>query len=294
MAYLCALLRSEEIPCWILDMSLLFKKPEKKLDSFLVPLRDKKNNKIRIRITDDIVMQKILKVKDQNAHVIQCIINDITLQETIKQYDKDVFDHVLENCNAWFQTDLSEEKIIQMFLPSINEQSEIKTLVSSIIEPTVFLDNIMMNSFSEVIPIMESKKTLTDIRIVLELEAQGIYIRSRKFGIRWLVKSIRMFQDDIHPVENLFDASTCNDIISSYKDDMNELEYSIEMEIDDLRNKIRYLQDYAHRARGLLDELENTKKKIHEGGEFSKEWAKKSDVFNKLVWNYQRDRLAEK
>jgi hypothetical protein len=86
--------------------TILFKKPERKLDSFLVPIRSSNNNKIRIRLVDEIVLQKILKVRDQDAHVIQCIVKDPEIQEKFKQYDHRVLLHVLENCNSWFGTDL--------------------------------------------------------------------------------------------------------------------------------------------------------------------------------------------
>lgn len=275
-------------------MSILFKKPERKLDSFLVPLRDKKNNKIRLRITDDITLQKILKVKDQNAYVIQYLVRDRELHDIIRQYDRDVLAHVLEHCNSWFQTDLSEEKIHEMFLPSFDEESVMKALVSSIIEPIVVLDNNLYNSFSDIVPIMESKKSLSNVRTLLEIEAQGIYIRSRKFGIRWLVKSVRMFQDDIQPVEDLFDLSTCDDIVASYKDDILELEQQVGFEINELTKKMQSLQDYMRRVKHLMDDVEYTKQTIDQGPEFVKEWGTKTDALHRLIWKYQRDRLVEK
>lgn len=272
-------------------MGLLFKKPERKLDSFLVPLRDKQNNKIRLRITDDIVLQKVLKVRDQEAYVVQCLLKDPQLKETIEQYDRAVLDHVLENCNSWFKADLSEEKILEMFLPSLSNQSELKALVSSIIEPVVMMDNVMRSSFCEVIPVLESKSSLSDIRIILELEAQGIYIRSRKFGIRWLVKSVRMFQED-HPAEELFDPSTCRDVIESYRDDIVELERQVGREVDDLAKKIDQLQQFMRRVKRNMEEIQLIR--IDEGPEFLKECGERALALHKLIWNYQRHRLEEK
>lgn len=270
-------------------MIILFKKPERKLDSFLVPIRDKKNNKIRIRLTDDIVLQKILKVKDQNAHVIQCQINDEEVRNMIKQYDKDVMAHVLENCNLWFNTDLSDDKIKEMFLPSLSNHHELKTLVSSIIEPVVVLDHQLMTGFCEVLPIMESKSNLTQVRIILEIEAQGIYIRSRKFGIRWLVKSVKLFQDDIQPVEELFDISTCRDVTSSYHDDMIEVEQQVVEEIKELQKQINNLENYVQKLKTLVKDIENTDVEAS-----YKEWITKTEMFTKLIWKYQRNRLYEK
>lgn len=273
-------------------MAITFKKPERKLDSFLVPIRDSRNNKIRIRLADDIVLQKVLRVKDQDAHVIQCIVKDEAIHRLIHGHDQEVLEHVIQNCNAWFGTELSEEKIRDMFLPTLGPAMDIRALVSSIIEPTVVLDNTILGSFNELLPVIEPRKTLSGLRTVLEIEAQGIYIRSKKFGIRWIVRYIRLVQEDVNPIENAFDMSTRIDLTHAIRDDVDELEEQVRSEIAELQNKIRSLEGFVRRARDELEDIELVVKR--DDLEAEKEWQARSDCLSKLIWNYQRSRLFTK
>jgi len=269
--------------------TILFKKPERKLDSFLVPIRGNNNNKIRIKLVDEILLQKILKVRDQDAHVIQCIINDSVIQQKFKQYDQSVLLHVLENCNSWFGTDLTEEKIHEMFIPSLGDGMELRSLVSSIIEPETILNDTTVNGFCDLLPIMESSKDLTSLRIILEIEAQGIYIRSKKFGIRWIIKYIRVIQEDIHNCDNAFDSRIRIDINDKLKEDVDDLERDVRTEIDDLNQKIKSLEEFVGKARNMLVKID--KVGIVEGKDAEKEWASQTDNLSKMIWNYQRNRF---
>ena len=270
--------------------TILFKKPERKLDSFIVPIRGNGNNKIRIKLVDEITLQKILKVRDQDAHVIQCMIKDPEVQEKFKQYDHSVLLHVLENCNGWFGTDLSEKKIHEMFIPSLGDNMELRSLVSSIIEPETILNNTTVNGFCELLPVMESSKDLSSLRIILEIEAQGIYIRSKKFGIRWIIKYIRVIQEDIHNCDNAFDICIRMDINDKLKDDVNELEGLVQTEIAELNQKIRNLEEFVEKVQNTLLKIERVG--IAEGKEAEQEWASQTDNLAKMIWNYQRNRFT--
>lgn len=272
-------------------MKIVFKKPERKLDSFLVPIREGQgqgSGKVRIRMVDDVVLQKVLRVRDQDAHVLQCLVRDGGVQERLQAYDEQVLQHVLDNCNTWFGTDLSEEKIRDMFLPSLNGRMELMALVSSIIEPVVVLNGNVLSGFCELLPFLESLDDLTNLCIVLEIDAQGIYIRSKRFGIRWIVKHIRVVQEGVVHTESPFDLCTRLDVNRQLQEDMEDVEGHVQVEIEELEAKIKSLRDFIRRARGLLQDAEGI------GGtdapEAEKEWAAKTESLSKLVWNYQRSR----
>jgi hypothetical protein len=272
-------------------MTILFKKPERKLDSFLVQIRDKTNNRVRIKLTDDIILQQILKVKDQNAHVIQCMIKDAKIIETMAEYDTKVLDHVLENCNIWFGTDLSEDKIQEMFLPSLTTDRQLRTLVSSIIEPEVVLNNTALGSFYEILPIIETKDDLSSVHIIMEIEAQGIYIRSKKFGIRWIVKSLRLIEEEHLLTDDIFDISTRMDVNQKLEEDIIDIEKQVTNEIAELHKKIRDLETFAEKAKAMFLDIE--KIGLKDGKDANKEWATKTNSLATLLWNYQRSRLNE-
>lgn len=240
-------------------------------------------------MVDDILLQKILKVRDQDAHVIQCVVKDPEIQQKFKQYDHNVLLHVLENCNSWFGTDLSEKKIHEMFIPSLGDCMELRSLVSSIIEPDTVLNDTSVNGFCELLPIMESSKDLTSLRIILEIEAQGIYIRSKKFGIRWIIKYIRVIQEDIHNCDNAFDSCIRIDINDKLKEDVDDLEKDVQTEIADLNQKIKNLEEFVGKARNMLIKIE--KVGTVEGKEAEQEWASQTDNLSKMIWNYQRNRF---
>ncbi len=272
-------------------MTIVFKKPERKLDSFLVQIRDKNNNRVRIKLVDDLVLQKILKVKDQNAHVIQCLVKDQTIREALIEYDKIVLEHVLANCNTWFGTDLSEEKIQDMFIPSLANGIELRALVSSIIEPEVILNNTIMGSFYEVLPVTEAKDNLSSMRIVMEIEAQGIYIRSKKFGIRWIVKSVRLVEEEVIIAESAFDTYTRIDVNQKLGEDVADLERLVASEIAELHKKIGDLETFVARTKNMLIDIERIG--ITNGKEADREWASKTGSLTAHIWNYQRSRLNE-
>lgn len=272
-------------------MKIVFKKPERKLDSFLVPIRsDNGSNtgKIRIRMVDDITLEKVLRMRDTDAHVLQCAIKDKEVQERLRSYDEQVLEHVLENCNTWFGTDLSEDKIRDMFLPSLNHRMELIALVSSVIEPDVILNGNILNGFCELRPFLESQSDLTELRILLEIDAQGIYIRSKKFGIRWIVKQLRVIQEHAVHVERPFDLGTRRDVHELLIKDLEEMEKQIQAEIEEMEEKSRSLRDYMKKAKGLLTEAERVAG--IDGGEAEKEWATKTESISNMVWNYQRSR----
>lgn len=272
---------------------VVFKKPERKLDTFLVPIKDKYNNKIRIRITDDIIMQRVLKIKDQNSHVIECLVKDPAVQEMFRHYDKIALEHVIENCNLWFNTDFAEDRIQEMFLPTLNSHTEIKVLASSIIEPFISIDNTVLNSFHELLPVIESMsaRDMASLHVVLEIQAQGIYIRSKRFGIRWLVRSLRIFRDETVNTESAFDASTKRDVNEMIGADICELEGLVSAEIEELQQKRRRLEEYIKRVRGLYEDILDVTLVGGKDADAGKEWAAKTEHVTKLIWDYQRGRL---
>lgn len=224
--------------------------------------------------------------------MVQCIVKDEGIQQIINGHDQEVLEHVIKNCNIWFGTELSEEKIREMFLPSLGISMDVRSLVSSIIEPTVILDNTILGSFNELLPVIEPRKTLSGLRIVLEIEAQGIYIRSKKFGIRWIVRYIRIVQEDVNPIENAFDTSIRFELTHAMREDVEELENQVRTEIIELQNKIRSLEGFVKRARNELDCIELIGKR--DDIEAEKDWQARTEALSKLIWNYQRSRLFVK
>jgi len=272
-------------------MKIVFRKPERKLDSFLVPMRNDNGSstgRIRIRIVDDILLEKVLKMRDTDAHVLRCIIQDKGIQNLLHTYDQQVLKHVLENCNAWFGTDLSEEKIQEMFLPSLNHRMELMALVSSIIEPDVILNGTVLSGFCEIMPFLETQSDLTQLRILLEIDAQGIYIRAKKFGIRWVVKQLRVIQEDAVHMESPFDIGTRHDVHQLLVEDLKELEIQIQAEIEEMEAKSKSLRDFVRRAKSQL--LDAERLIGMDGNEVGKEWATKTESVSNMVWNYQRSR----
>jgi hypothetical protein len=177
-----------------------------------------------------------------------------------------------------------------MFLPSLGENKELRSLVSSIIEPETVLNNTTVNGFYELLPVIESSKDLTNFRIILEIEAQGIYIRSKKFGIRWIIKYIRIIQEDIYHCDNAFDNCIRIDINEKLKEDVDDLEKLVQSEIDELQQKIKNLEEFMGKARNTLLKIERAGGTM-EGKEAEQEWASQTDNLSKMIWNYQRNRF---
>lgn len=273
-------------------MSILFKKPERKLDSFLVPIRSETNGKVRIRMVDDVVLQKVLQVSGQDAYVIQCLVKDNSILQALASYDEQALQHVVENCNIWFGTSLSEDKIRDMFMPSLNKHMEMRSLVSAVAEPRVVLNNNPLGSFYDLLPFLQSRNDLSSLRVIVEMDAQGIYIRPKKFGVRWMVRSLRVVDEDAMHKESTFDLCTRMDVNQQLGNDVDELAERVAMEIEELQAKVHSLEDFVRTTRRLLVELEGVG--TAEGKEAEREWAEKAEALSRLVWSYQRGRSGVK
>lgn len=259
------------------------------MDSFLVPIRDDQNKRLRLRLADNIVLQKVLRVRDQDIHVVQCCVQDPEMIETLATYDRDVLEHMLEHGNTWFHTELSEEKIRQMFLPSLGNYQEIRAMVSSVLEPKVILNHQILTGFCELLPLLESRADLSHLQIFMEIEPQGIYIRSKRFGIRWIVKHIRIIEEEFQKSDNAFDQGTRLDVHEGLREDLNEMEGQIHAEIGDLQKKIRNLEEYLQKARKVISDVEC----LAETDMSGQEWAAKAETLSKMIWEYQRTRWNE-
>ena len=161
-------------------------------------------------------------------------------------------------------------------------------LVSSIIEPDVMLNGNVLSGFCELLPFLESHDDLTNLCVVLEIDAQGIYIRSKRFGIRWIVKSIRVVEEGAVYTDSPFDLCTRLDLNRQLQEDMDEVEAQVEAEIEELKAKIQSLRDFTSKARGLLQDAEGIG--CLDSPEAEKEWASKTESLSRLVRNYQRGR----
>lgn len=268
-------------------MGLIFKKPERKVDSFLVPIRNSDNARLRLRLTEGVVLEKVLRVRDQDAHVIQCRTHDAVLIEQLAQYDQEVLDHVLAHCNTWFHTELSEEKIREMFLPSLGAYREIRALVSSVLEPKVMLNHNILSGFCDLLPSLECRRDLSPLHVLVEIEAQGIYIRAKRFGIRWIVKDLRIVEEEFQKADNPFDMGTRLDVHDGLDEDLAEVERSVRREVGELQQKIRNLEEFVQTARRTLSDIRNI------GKEAEEEWADRANSLSKMLWSYQRVRWNE-
>jgi len=213
-------------------MVIHISEPIKKEKNFIAKITNESNKQIRIKVSDAVFMS--LTALAGGGRTIRIYVNDLETINNVSNIDDQARKITIQKNQEWFNNNLTSETIDQLFRNSMNKTNNtMLVLISDTNEPTIYINGIQDNEFD--INTLTSKTSFS-----LSLEAQGLLIYPKKFGIRWIVRSIYITNNNIDELnENEFVDK--ESIEESWKCDISEIESKIAEDISVLESRITNL-----------------------------------------------------
>lgn len=223
-------------------MSLIYHKPIRKVDAFVCKVTKPDLKPVRMTIY-------FAKIVSLNPRLLKVWIpEDSSSKELLDQYDNSALDATIKNNTIWFNNGLEQEQIQSFFRRSVNNK-DVVAILSSEVRPPIVLYN------EEPLPdgIEIKDLPLSECHISLEIELQGLFFYSQKFGLRWLLRSIKIDKNDQDTPETIVNI-TKGDVEAHWKHDIEALNASIDNDIESYTTRIELLKAYRKEVNGLLSD----------------------------------------
>ena len=160
--------------------------------------------------------------------------------EIINGYDEYCLAKTLEHNNEWFSNTLAEDTIQAYSRKSI-AKNVLAAVVSEVRQPQIFFKKQALDSLDELPD--------TDLTWSVELEIQGLYFLSKRFGIRWLLRSVTV-EEETEDIENTEEHR--HEVEELWENDVQTIADKIRTDIDTHEQYIRILENLEQDTRNLL------------------------------------------
>jgi hypothetical protein len=222
-------------------------KPLKKINFYTSAVKENNKN-IKLKI-NNVKFINIIKNNSDNE-ILRIYINNNETKDELNIIDREILESAIKNNNIWFNNNLTNEGISEYFRESYNNKnSVISLLVSEIKLPVIHYNDKTIEDLKEV------KIDNTHI-INIEIECEGIYFYKDKFGLRWIVRLINIYDSDKYIN---FDeiVATKEEIEEEWDNTIKEFEIYINQECDKLKNKLTILDEFKKEIIGTYKETKN-------------------------------------
>jgi len=218
---------------------------------------------------NDIKIKSINKLIENKGYIINIYvpnINDSAINE-IMDYDLTAISSINKNIKEWFDKDLTEEEILELYKKSFCEQtSTISVIMSSNKFTNYNINNKKLSDNNDIIEIIKNSKNLKKYIISVEIQNTGLYFLSDKCYNKWLIKSINL--SEIANEEDIYDRQ---DIEESLLENISYV-------VDILDNKIKDYKKDKDDITKIYSKIINTKN--------NKSWVELINKLNFLLKNY--------
>lgn len=228
----------------------MFLAPFKKSKSYVSEIRNKQGKPFLVKISN-VHIQDVFHLKEHQGHVLQVgVPSDANAFDVIRTLDESALQETLKRKDKWFPraAELTHEKVLEYFRPSMASNS-ISVLVSASKEPE---EVIWYEENVECIDriLRKGKRALREATASLTIEAVGIYYFEKKFGIRWILRSIAFHE---RPTVDLADINK-SEIETYWCEDVAEVGIMMDQDIERLFQKIEWLKTERGIMEGMLKE----------------------------------------
>ena len=215
-------------------MAIQIREPIKKEKNYIAKITNELNKQIRVKVSDAIFMA--LNPLEGGGRTMRIYINDNDTVNNVSSIDDQVRKITIEKNQDWFNNNLTNETIDQLFRNSMNKTNNtMLVLISDTNEPTVYVNGATEEDFN-----INNLKTKTPVSLVIE--AQGLLIYPKKFGIRWIVRSIYITNNNNDDVQDNIYIDK-ESIEESWKSDIVEMGIKIDADISILESRIKELNN---------------------------------------------------
>lgn len=208
-------------------------------------------------------------------------------EEEVTSMDQTALDAIRVNNGTWFRNNLSEEKMIEYFRPALAEGQPFTVLVSDMREPDP-------PGEWDTLKRMDAR-SLRSVMVNCIFEAQGLFFYPKRFGIRWMLRGIRIQRDEEE--EDIVGEGACRENNGDGQDifhgkggpllseaDCRGIEESWESEVDafsaKVDAKILELEEKKREVQGWLQAAKDAP-------QFGREW---NEALEKLCGAMMRDK----
>ena len=214
--------------------------PKKKATNFVAKITNENGKLIRVKISN--CKPVYLKEQPSGGHLLRIIIpKELEEYKEIEKIDSIICQNALINNQKWFNNNLHDEEIKEFFRASLNiVQDTMTVMISDIKDIIITLNDTVIDTLEEI----DLKNP--NIEVSLEIEAQGLYFFPKKFGIRWIVNKITIYNADLVEKVDNDDAIDRDSIENEWKQEVGIIQESIKNDISKLKNKITFLQEYSN------------------------------------------------
>lgn len=228
---------------------LIFEKPQRKKHGFVSRVKTDNNRSLRLSIP------YARYVNHMNQVLRIWIPEDSTIAEIFKEYDALCVNATITNNEAWFTNALTIDQIHEFFRPSVNRN--VIALLSSETRPPLYIyKNEHIDSLDGL--------NLSQMRLSVDIEVQGLFFYEQKFGLRWLVTTIKIYDTDEDDMDEAEVAAQRKDIEETWTQDVHDLRISVARDIQEYREKIAILEQLNATAPRLLDDAKHKDNSLQE------------------------------
>lgn len=216
---------------------MMLKPPIKKSNYYFCKLLTNDSKQFKLNIPYASIMGISILSKQQGYHTIINVPQDDYAKETIISLEKYCLQEMVRNNNKWFNNNLTEDKINDLFESSVIEENAISLYVSLV--RTYFSgENVSIGEW------LEREKNNTPKNISLSIICDGLFIYKHKFGLRWVIKEINKnnedYTDEIIPDKNDI-VDFWQDNVNEYINNLDELSKEYETKISDIKKNKQFV-----------------------------------------------------
>lgn len=208
----------------------------------------------------DIVDVKILKISKIKNGYQMTIFVDVETSKILKEIDNSTLINLLTNNQKWFNNDLTEEEIKEMFFASFcNQTNSIKVFIR---------ENIVINLNNKQIDINEFITNFANMKhnmINIKLQLLGMYVYKKQTINKWYINTMNIYENT-------------EDICMDSKEEINEFWKSMVEKCDEvLQKRIQNIETTRNNIQSNFKDIENT--------ENTELWEKKIVELKKIIQN---------
>lgn len=219
---------------------IIFKTPVLKNKSYI----SSTNNLIKLQIFEAKI-KNIQKMINSKGYSISIYIppnnnDNKKLLEYLIYIDDTALYNLLINNNIWFNNELNEDDLKNLYRPSYSKQTNtLNIILSENIPVNIVIDNKYCDNITKLLDILLDNRNLKNFIINIDIQHIGLYIYSKVSTNKWLIKDI-----NISNIETDKCSWFREDIENGWKDDIDNINNNIDNKIIEYNNHITELLKY--------------------------------------------------
>jgi hypothetical protein len=207
--------------------------PVKKLKNYVAKVTTLTGKPLRLRVDATYMSMATL---EKGGQTMKVYIPDADVARHLSEVDDFVRAETIERNGDWFDNELDPEVINTLFRDSLNKVHNTMTvLLSDSKEPNWFVNEECVDSE---VPLHSGAN------IGLDLEVQGVFFYSKKFGVRWIVRNVYIgdHHSENDTTSHLDLDIDKNHIQECWRRDVDDLHVRIDEDIASLKSSIGRLE----------------------------------------------------